>query len=301
MKIPETSIIILTLNSENKIEKSLKAIFSQKYKDFEVIIIDSESHDNTLKIASKYPVRIVKIKAKEFGHGKTRNLGARLARGKYITFMTDDAVPKDSSWLSELIKPLKDKNVVGAYARQVPRENENLSDKFFYLSLYPNKPKVWNWNNFTQGDNLFSDVSSIVKKDIFLKSPFKKDIIVTEDYEWASRKLKEGYKIVYASKAEVIHSHSYTLGKLFKRNFDIGVSYKSIFLEKTKQKGFFKKGIKMVSEEIKFLAKNKKIYLIPYSLFKDAIKYLAVTLGKHSNLLPNFINKRLSNYPRYWK
>jgi rhamnosyltransferase len=39
-------------------------------------------------------VKIVKIKAEEFGHGKTRNLGAKLAKGKYVIYITQDAIQK---------------------------------------------------------------------------------------------------------------------------------------------------------------------------------------------------------------
>ncbi|MGY4884319.1 MAG: glycosyltransferase family 2 protein [Nanobdellota archaeon] len=302
MKSPESSIVILTRNAGDKLKNTLDHIFSQKYKDFEVIIIDSASTDNTLDIAKKYPVRIKKIKVEEFGHGKTRSLGAKLSKGKYVIYITHDAVPKDNNWLYELINPLKkDKKIAGVYSRQVPKENEKAIERCFYLSLYPDKDKLWGWENFTQGDNIFSDVSSAIKRDILLKHPYSDKIIISEDYEWAIRILKEGYNIFYNSKSQVFHSHNYGLIKLFKRNFDIGVAYRSIYISKEKEGGFFKKGMKIMGNELKYLAKNKKAYLIPYALLKDATKFLGVTLGKHSNLLPNFLNKWFSNYPRYWR
>ena len=66
------------------------------------------------------------------------------------------------------------------------------------------------------------------RKDILLRYPFDNDIIVTEDHEWAIRILKDGYAILYNSNASVFHSHSYNLKSLFKRYFDIGVSYNNI-------------------------------------------------------------------------
>ena len=300
MKNIEASIVILTKNAGDNFKQTLDNVFSQKYKSFEVIIIDSSSLDNTLEIAKKYPVKIIKIKADDFGHGKTRNLGAKLSKGKYVIFLTQDAIPKNNLWLSELIKPLKDKEIAGVYSRQIPKENEKAIEKFFYFSLYPDKNKVWDWNSFTQGDNIFSDVSSAIKKDILLKYPFNNSIIVTEDYDWAVRVLKKRYKLIYNSKSEVIHSHSYGLIRLFKRNFDIGVSYKTVYNSKEKQDGFFKKGIKIFGNEIKYLIKHRKFYLIPYAILKDATKFIAVTIGKNSNYIPNSINKRLSNYQRYW-
>ena len=301
MKTPESSIIILTKNAGNNFKRTLDNVFSQKYKNFEVIIIDSSSSDNTLDIAKKYSTKIIKIKAEDFGHGKTRNIGVKLAKGKYIIFLTQDAVPKNDIWISELIKPLRDKNIAGVYSRQIPRENEKIIDRFFYLSLYSDKSKIWNWNNFTQGDNIFSDVSSAIKRDFLLKFPFSNTIILAEDYEWAQKILKQRYNIMYNSKSEVIHSHSYNLINLSKRNFDIGVSYRTIYSSKEKQVGFFKKGMKILSNEMKYLIKNRKAYLMPYAILKDATKYVAIIMGKNSNHMPNCVNRRLSNYPRYWR
>jgi rhamnosyltransferase len=302
MKKIEASIIILTKNAGDNLKYTLDSVFSQKYKNFEVIVIDSSSSDNTLDIAKRYPVRMVKIKAEDFGHSKTRNLGAKLSKGNYLVYLTQDAIPKNNLWLSELINPLKkNKDFAGVFSRQIPKENEEPIEKFFYFSLYPNRSRIWVWEDFTQGDNLFSDVSSAIKKDIFSKYPYNNNLILAEDNEWAVRILKEGYKIFYNRNSQVIHSHNYNLIKLFKRNFDMGVAYRTIYFSKDKQGGFFKKGMKIMGNELKYLVKDKKAYLIPYALLKDATKFVAVTIGKNSNYLPKFINKWFSNYPRYWK
>jgi len=300
-KNPLVSIIIITYNSGNNFKQTLDAIFSQKMKDFEVIIIDSSSTDNTLDIVKKYNTRIFKIKKEEFGHGKTRNFGANLAKGKYLVFMTQDAIPADKNWLSELIKSLNDEKVAGVYSRQIPKENENTIDKFFYLSLYPEKNITWKKEDIVQGNNIFSDVSSAMRKELFLKNTFNEKLILGEDYDWASRMLNKNLQIYYNSNSKVIHSHSYKLCSVFKRNFDIGVLYQTIYPSKNKQKGFFKKGTTILANELKYLAKKGKVYLVPYAILKDATKFIAINLGKNSNHLPTFINKRLSNYPRYWK
>lgn len=296
----ESSVIILTKNAGERFDEVLKAVFNQKKKSFEVIIMDSESTDNTISIAKKYKTKIIKISPTEFKHGKTRNFGAKIAKGKYLVYLTHDAVPANSNWLFELVSPLKNKRIAGVYARQVPRKNENMIDKFFYLSLYPSEDKIWGSKNYSQGDNIFSDVSSAIRKDVLLKYPFDNDIIVSEDYEWAKKILSKGYELFYSSNAQVIHSHSYNFTQLFKRCFDIGVSYKEIY-QKEKTKGFLIKGVKIHIKQLQYLFKNKVSYLIPYAIFKDAVKFLAINLGKQSHLLPNVLNRKLSNYPRYWR
>jgi rhamnosyltransferase len=98
MKEIDVSIILLTLNAGEKFSKVLKAVFNQTYNNFEVIIIDSSSIDNTLEDAKSYPIKIFKVPRSDFGHGKTRNLGAKLARGRYLVYLSQDEIPADNNW-----------------------------------------------------------------------------------------------------------------------------------------------------------------------------------------------------------
>lgn len=299
MKI-ESSIVILTRNAGPRFNDVLKGIFSQSYKKFEVIILDSQSTDGTISIARKYKTLIIPINPKDFGHGKTRNLGARLAKGKYVLFLTHDAVPANKEWLSNLIKPLKDKKIAGSYSRQLPRENENEIEKFFYLSLYPKERKIWKSSNYSEGDNIFSDVSSAIKRDLLLKVPFNNKIIVSEDYEWGKRIMNKGYSLAYAADSQVVHSHSYSLKSLFKRCFDIGVSYKMIY-PSNKSYQLIGKGYKIHLKAVKHLVNNHSAHLVPYCVIKDATKFIAINIGKKSHLLPKRLNRSFSNYGGYWK
>jgi rhamnosyltransferase len=103
MKEIDASIILLTLNAGEKFRKVLKAVFNQTYNNFEVIIIDSSSIDNTLEYAKRYLIKIFKIPRSDFGHGKTRNLGAKLARGRYLVYLTQDVIPANNNWLANLL------------------------------------------------------------------------------------------------------------------------------------------------------------------------------------------------------
>ncbi|MCK4667799.1 glycosyltransferase family 2 protein, partial [Candidatus Dependentiae bacterium] len=83
------SIIIPTKNGEKYLDRVLNMLFSQETAfDFEVIIIDSGSKDKTLKIIKKYPAQLIKIRPREFGHGKTRNYGVGISKGKFLVFLT---------------------------------------------------------------------------------------------------------------------------------------------------------------------------------------------------------------------
>ena len=82
LKTVDVSIIILTKNGEEHLDALLQSVGEQETScRTEIIVIDSGSRDNTLSIVDRYPVRLHCIPPEEFGHGKTRNLGAGLARG----------------------------------------------------------------------------------------------------------------------------------------------------------------------------------------------------------------------------
>ena len=67
------SVVIRTYNEQKHIRDVLESLKSQTYTNYEVIILDSESSDQTLKIASEYDVRIEHIKKKDFNYSYASN------------------------------------------------------------------------------------------------------------------------------------------------------------------------------------------------------------------------------------
>lgn len=294
------SIVIPAFNGGDRFRLVLDMIFRQTYKNFELIVIDSGSKDGTVDLIKKYPAKLVQIKSSEFGHGKTRNFGATLAKGEIVVFLTQDALPSSEHWLSSLVSPFADKQIAGVYGRQIPKPDENILDKIFFLSLYGKEDYVWTIDNCTQGDNIFSDANSAVRKELILTYPYKTDIIVSEDYEWAYKILAKGYKIYYSIHASVIHSHTYNLATLFKRNFDVGVSYKDIYTT-GQNVSFFKKGLKIYLQEISHLINTGYAHLTPIATLRDVTRFIAISIGKKEHLFTKEIKKKyLSAQGWYW-
>ena len=90
------SIIVPVYNSEKTIEKCLNSIKIQKTNDFELIIIDDNSSDNSLQIANKFikKIKFVKIlkNKKNYGVSISRNRGIKNSNGKYIIFLDSDDI-----------------------------------------------------------------------------------------------------------------------------------------------------------------------------------------------------------------
>ena len=92
-KKPLFSIITVTKNSEKYIDKCIKSVLTQKFKNFEYIIIDGKSSDQTLKIINKHKKRINIIKSeKDKGIYDAFNKGVNISEGKFICIVNSDDI-----------------------------------------------------------------------------------------------------------------------------------------------------------------------------------------------------------------
>ena len=291
--MPDVSVIILTKNAGSKFEKIMSTIYNQRFDgNFDIVVVDSGSTDNTLEIAEKYNARIFKIKPDEFHHSRTRNFGAEKSKGKILVYLTQDALPLNNHWLSNLLTPLNDREVAVVYGRQVAYPNAKPMDAFFYSYFYPNCRKVLtkeDTNDLRRFylENIFiSDVCSAIRRNVWEKIRFRDEVFMSEDKDFALRVLRAGYKIVYEPKAAVYHSHNYTLVSLFKRRFKDGVAYSHIASHGKDE--FISKGLRYFVDEMRFLVNNGHIKWIPYALIYDFVYFLAFQLGKR-------LGKRITN------
>lgn len=104
------SVVIPFYNIENYIEKCLKSIVGQTYKNLEILCVDNNSQDNSIKIVEKYlntDNRIKLIKNKEnLWPGGARNFGIKNATGEYIYFIDgDDFI--DDDYIEKLVEAME--------------------------------------------------------------------------------------------------------------------------------------------------------------------------------------------------
>ena len=114
----EVSVIVIAYNEQAYIKKCLTAILNQTFSDFELLIIDDGSTDETASVVkSIHDERIRYIRNnKNYGVVKSRNIGIENAKGKYIFFTDADCVPI-KYWLEEGLKIFKEKRCVGVEGR----------------------------------------------------------------------------------------------------------------------------------------------------------------------------------------
>lgn len=86
------SIIIPNYNSEKHIKKCIDSVLNQSYKDFELIIVDDMSTDNSVRLIKEYNdsrIKLIELNKKAY-NGGTRNIGVSESNGSYILFLDCD-------------------------------------------------------------------------------------------------------------------------------------------------------------------------------------------------------------------
>jgi len=116
---PKVSILVPLWNEEKRVKKALRAIINQSFKDFEIIIIDDKSTDNTVKVVKDFIKNYdnIKLICRETngGTGAALNEGFIHVKGKYSTWWSGDSWP-DYQWIEHLTDALdKNEDAVLAY------------------------------------------------------------------------------------------------------------------------------------------------------------------------------------------
>lgn len=306
MEKTKVNVIIPTYHPGKEFPELLKGLGNQKYQPDKVIIMNTEEEYWDVQWEGLFPkMEVHHIKKNQFDHGGTRRVGAALAEGEILVFMTQDAVPYDKFLIRNLIKPILEKKSVGAaYARQLPREDCSFLEKCTRSFNYPENSCIKTEKDIpAYGIKTFfcSNVCAAYRREAYEKvGGFVDRAIFNEDMICAGNMVKAGYGIAYAADAKVIHSHNYTCLQQLHRNFDLGVSqaeHPEIF-EGVPSEG---EGLRLVKKTAGILLKSGKFWLLPQLIFQSGFKYIGYFMGKRYRKIPHSIIMWATMNRPYWK
>ena len=216
MKQVEISVIIVTWNRVERVVKCIKSVLSSSYANYEIVVVDNGSTDNTYNyISKKFPqINLIRSNKNLLASGG-RNLGAANAKGKYLLFIDDDNII-DKKMIEELIGNIK----------AIPRAGL-IGPKMYYLT---SKKTIWyagaDINKLTSKTSYFgiyekdkgqySKVKQVghipnafmIKRDIFNKIgkfDIKNFLMHYEEADLAERVRQRGYKVLLIPKAITYH------------------------------------------------------------------------------------------------
>jgi len=212
MSTPAVSVIMRAKNSDWVIGQALAGLFSQSYTDFELLVVDSGSTDRTLEIVQAYPHRLLEIEPGDYYPGKVLNMAIEQARAPLIVFLNSDAVPLGPHTLARLLAAFDAADVVGAFARQLPRPEAETWVRRDYAVSFPASGEAPPWMGL-------SLPLAAIRKETWREHPFYTDAWGSEDTEWGLWARRQGLTIRYVPDALVMHSHNYTLRQIYGRRF----------------------------------------------------------------------------------
>lgn len=299
---PKVSIIIRTKNEERWITSCLKSIYSQTFKNFEIILVDNFSTDNTVKKSQQNGVKKI-IKIRNYYPGKSLNLGIKKSSGDYIVCLSAHCVPKRRNWLQNLINSiLESPEYAGVYGRQEPMNFSSNSDKRDLFLVFGLDRKV------QIKDTFFHNANSIIRKSVWNKIKFDEKTTNIEDRIWAGKVIKNGWKILYEPKASVFHYHGIhqdgnserlnnVINIIKKNNFDFSLgaikpeklNVLAIIPSKGNSKFLGKKPL--ISSSINSAKKSKFVKKIYVSTDNKRTLKIAKKLGVNAILRPKNLSK----------
>lgn len=213
------SIVITTKNEDYVIRDLLKSIDKQTYKKIEVILVDNNSVDNTIKIASKF--KGVKIYNWGPERSSQRNYGAKKSFGKYLLFLDAD-MRLSPTVVASCVKVIDSKKNIGSVI--IPEQS--IAYRFW------EKVKSFERSFYNERGDPVTDASRFFKKSVFKKAGGYDDTITgPEDWDLPETIRELGYIDGRISEKIYHRERAISLMTIFLKKFYYGL-YADLYLKK---------------------------------------------------------------------
>jgi rhamnosyltransferase len=209
---PKVSIVMRTKDVAWVVDRALASLFSQRNRNFELIVVDSGSRDATLDLVRRYPCKLIQIPAERYYPGKVLNEAIRETSCDLVVFQNSDVAQLGAHALDRLIAPFEDPRVAATYARQVVRPEAHTWVRRDYEKAFPERGDAPPWLPY-------SLPFAALRRSVWESRPFYVDAWGSEDTEWGAWARSAGHIVRYVPECVVMHSHNYTLKQLWGRRF----------------------------------------------------------------------------------
>lgn len=219
------SVIIPTFNAKKYINECISSILKNVYLNYEIIVVDNGSTDNTLNyLKETFSEELVKIKFvvldRNYGPARARNEGVKVARGQYLAFLDSDT-EVEKNWIGEALKCFeKNKKVAALQCKLLLMSNRNCYDYAGeYLGSLGFLIPVASYGEEDHGQYDSSlkilaakSAGMFIKKDVFDKiGGFDEDyFIFLEETDLGWRCWLAGYEVIFCPQSIVYHHFSAT-------------------------------------------------------------------------------------------
>ena len=203
----DISIIIVNYNTAHFLEACIDSILDQKNADYEIIVVDNGSTDNSFEVLAEYEEKITLIKNNEnLGFGKANNIGAKVAKGNYLFLLNQDTEftsDQDLKKITDFVKTNKQYGLVSTHITEMKTKRETKP-----RISYPGEKIVRETITGLPGDIAWVlGAVMILPKEVYAQiNGFDEDFFLYgEDIDICLRVRKAGYAIGYFSEVEILH------------------------------------------------------------------------------------------------
>ena len=278
------SIIIPVYNAEKTLRRCLDSILCQSFRDYEIILVDDGSSDNSWNICLEYQnrdKRVCAYRKENGGAGSARKYAALRSKGEYITCIdSDDWIENDAfDGLFAIIDEFHPEMIACSFKKDF-LEYETIRDDFLYEGLYQKSQLEETILNVCGKEQFFCPIINaslcckIIKRDLFVRNQTKvpDEIVMGEDLAVVESILFE-VKTVYISKHAYYHYCSNRNSTTWKWNKGEYAKFQmlAIYLLRTSKQLLF------ASESVKYalyFAMMEILYDLPSKYFQNGIPFL---------------------------
>lgn len=231
----DISIIIVSYNVRDYLLECLESMFTGSFQNFEVIVVDNASNDNSVSsVRQKYPQCKIIENARNVGFPSANNQAFRMAQGRYIFMLNPDAFLYKNTLQSlfDFLEKNKDADLVapqllnsdGTLQQSVWRFPTlcSIFSEMFYLKFFLNKK---NYNDIDKSKpfeaDSFSGAAIMFRRPVIEKiGMLDENLFWIEDVDFCYRAHLAGMKLIYYPEAKAVHH----ISKSAKSNYKISVS-----------------------------------------------------------------------------
>lgn len=212
------SIVIPAFNAERSIEGLIASLECQDVArdKYEIIVVDDGSRDGTADVVRRFP-DVILLTQHNRGPAAARNLGAKHAQGDLILF-TDSDCEAPPDWISQMVAPMHDPNVIGAKGAYLTRQSSVVAQ--FIQAEYEEKYRIMARR---ESIDFIDTYAAAYRKDVFQKyGGFDEEYLGAEDAEFSYRLSQDGLRMIFVPNAIVYHLFTVRIRTFLRKKYHNG-------------------------------------------------------------------------------